>query len=69
MVSRQAWRNRRNQYYVNGQACAFTDVAALLKSHGFDLDHKRFLILQVKYRDDHIIGRSRIDCTDENQGG
>ena len=48
MVSRQAWRNGRNQYYVNGQPCTFADVAALLKSHGLDLDHKRFLILQVR---------------------
>lgn len=51
VVSRQAFRSGRNQYFLDGQLASFTDVAALLKRHGIDLDHKRFLILQVHRHD------------------
>lgn len=47
VVSRQAFRSGRSQYFLDGQLASFADVAALLKGHGVDLDHKRFLILQV----------------------
>lgn len=46
VVSRTALRNSRNTYAINGQPAPFSDVATLLKGHGIDLDHKRFLILQ-----------------------
>ena len=32
---------------VNGKRCQFKDVAKLLRAKGIDLDHNRFLILQV----------------------
>jgi structural maintenance of chromosome 4 len=31
---------------VNGRRVQFKEVAKLLRSHGIDLDHNRFLILQ-----------------------
>jgi hypothetical protein len=34
---------------VNGKRCQFKDVAKLLRAKGIDLDHNRFLILQVDY--------------------
>lgn len=46
VVSRVAYRNGRNIYQVNGQTQTATEVTALLKGHGIDLDHNRFLILQ-----------------------
>lgn len=46
IVSRTAWRNGRNAYAVNGTVQTAAEVTALLKGHGIDLDHNRFLILQ-----------------------
>ncbi len=46
IVSRTAYRNSRNVYAVNGQTKTATEVTSLLKAHGIDLDHNRFLILQ-----------------------
>jgi chromosome segregation ATPase len=36
-----------NCIQVNGKRCQFKDVAKLLRAKGIDLDHNRFLILQV----------------------
>lgn len=46
VVGRTAYRNSRNVYSVNGQTKSATEVTQLLKGHGIDLDHNRFLILQ-----------------------
>ncbi|PJF18022.1 Smc4 subunit of chromosomal cohesion complex [Paramicrosporidium saccamoebae] len=46
VVARTAWRNSRNVYSLNGASSNYTEITALLRSHGIDLDHKRFLILQ-----------------------
>lgn len=37
----------KSSYQINGRASTFTEVTTLLKGKGIDLDHKRFLILQV----------------------
>lgn len=47
-VSRTAYRNNSNKYQINGNPSNFAEVTTLLKHYGVDLDHKRFLILQVK---------------------
>lgn len=47
-VSRTAYRNNSNKYQINGNSSNFVEVTTLLKDYGVDLDHKRFLILQVK---------------------
>lgn len=47
VVSRTAYRNNSNKYLINGHTSTYSDVQKLLKGHGVDLDHKRFLILQV----------------------
>ncbi|KAM9812168.1 structural maintenance of chromosomes protein 4 [Syngnathus typhle] len=45
-VSRSASKDNSSAYYINGKKAMFREVGALLRSHGIDLDHNRFLILQ-----------------------
>ncbi|XP_068174086.1 structural maintenance of chromosomes protein 4 isoform X2 [Antennarius striatus] len=45
-VSRTANKDNSAAYYINGKKATFKEVGALLRSHGIDLDHNRFLILQ-----------------------
>ncbi|NXG15019.1 SMC4 protein, partial [Grallaria varia] len=45
-VSRTAYRDNASVYHINGKKKTFKDVGILLRSHGIDLDHNRFLILQ-----------------------
>uniref|UniRef100_A0A4W3K0M6 Structural maintenance of chromosomes protein n=2 Tax=Callorhinchus milii TaxID=7868 RepID=A0A4W3K0M6_CALMI len=45
-VSRTAHKDNSSAYHVNGKKATFRDVRMLLCSHGIDLDHNRFLILQ-----------------------
>lgn len=47
VVSRTAFRNNSSKYTINDRTSSFTEVTTLLKGRGIDLDHKRFLILQV----------------------
>ena len=47
MVSRTARKDNSSDYYVNGKKKPFKEVAQLLRECGIDLDHNRFLILQV----------------------
>lgn len=46
-VSRTANKDNSSAYYINGKKATFREVGAVLRSHGIDLDHNRFLILQV----------------------
>lgn len=48
VVSRTAMKDNTSYYEINGKRKKFGDVASLLKEKGIDLDHNRFLILQVK---------------------
>uniref|UniRef100_A0A671DUB6 Structural maintenance of chromosomes protein n=1 Tax=Rhinolophus ferrumequinum TaxID=59479 RepID=A0A671DUB6_RHIFE len=45
-VSRTAHRDNTSVYHISGKKTTFKDVGNLLRSHGIDLDHNRFLILQ-----------------------
>ncbi|XP_059803139.1 structural maintenance of chromosomes protein 4 [Hypanus sabinus] len=45
-VSRTAYKDNSSVYHINGKKSTFKDVGLLLRSHGIDLDHNRFLILQ-----------------------
>ncbi|XP_048397870.1 structural maintenance of chromosomes protein 4 isoform X2 [Stegostoma tigrinum] len=45
-VSRTAYKDNSSTYHINGKKSTFKDVGVLLRSHGIDLDHNRFLILQ-----------------------
>ncbi|KAJ8280337.1 hypothetical protein GJAV_G00053360 [Gymnothorax javanicus] len=45
-VSRTASKDNSSAYHINGRKATFKDVGSLLRSHGIDLDHNRFLILQ-----------------------
>ncbi|VDM34998.1 unnamed protein product, partial [Hydatigera taeniaeformis] len=46
VVSRKAFKDNSNYYYVNDCKASFKEVTGLLRQHGIDLDHNRFLILQ-----------------------
>ncbi|XP_044147987.1 structural maintenance of chromosomes protein 4 [Bufo gargarizans] len=45
-VSRTAYKDNSSVYHISGKKKSFKDVGAVLRSHGIDLDHNRFLILQ-----------------------
>ncbi|KAM8952320.1 structural maintenance of chromosomes protein 4 [Pelodytes ibericus] len=45
-VSRTAYKDNSSVYHITGKKKSFKDVGILLRSHGIDLDHNRFLILQ-----------------------
>lgn len=47
VVSRTARKDNSSDYHINGRKVPFKEVARLLKDCGIDLDHNRFLILQV----------------------
>lgn len=47
VIARTAFRDNSSYYTLNGKRVQFKEVAKLLRSHGIDLDHNRFLILQV----------------------
>lgn len=46
VLKRIALRNNTSQYTLNDTRSSFTEITALLRQRGIDLDHKRFLILQ-----------------------
>lgn len=46
VVERVAFKDSSSYYMINGRKVVFKEVAKLLKGHGIDLDHNRFLILQ-----------------------
>ncbi|XP_057694289.1 structural maintenance of chromosomes protein 4 [Corythoichthys intestinalis] len=45
-VSRSANKDNSSAYYINGKKATLKEMGTLLRSHGIDLDHNRFLILQ-----------------------
>uniref|UniRef100_A0A8C5BY57 Structural maintenance of chromosomes 4 n=1 Tax=Gadus morhua TaxID=8049 RepID=A0A8C5BY57_GADMO len=45
-VSRTGNKDNSSAYNIDGKKATFKDVGILLRSHGIDLDHNRFLILQ-----------------------
>lgn len=47
VVTRTAYRNNSSKYSINGRSSTYSEVQTLLKGRGIDLDHNRFLILQV----------------------
>ena len=48
VVSRTAFKDNSSYYEIDGRKSTFKDVAKLLRKKGVDLDHNRFLILQVE---------------------
>lgn len=49
-ISRTAYADNSSFYTIAEKRVHFKEVAKLLKSHNVDLDHNRFLILQVNWR-------------------
>lgn len=47
VIAREAYRNNASLYTIDERRVHFKEVCALLKKHNVDLDHNRFLILQV----------------------
>ena len=48
-VSRTATKSGSSSYTISGKTATVKEVATLLKASGIDLDHNRFLILQVSF--------------------
>ncbi|XP_073991511.1 structural maintenance of chromosomes 4-like protein gluon isoform X2 [Rhodnius prolixus] len=46
VIARSANNDNQSQYQINGKNARFKEVTLLLRSHGIDLVHNRFLILQ-----------------------
>nr|CAD7577572.1 unnamed protein product [Timema californicum] len=46
VISRTAFKDNSSYYTIDKKRVQFKEVAKLLRSHGIDLDHNRFLILQ-----------------------
>ncbi|KIY43282.1 RecF/RecN/SMC protein [Fistulina hepatica ATCC 64428] len=46
VVTRQAFKDNKSRYTIDGRQKTASEVKDLLKGRGIDLDHKRFLILQ-----------------------
>ncbi|XP_066588736.1 structural maintenance of chromosomes protein 4 [Prorops nasuta] len=46
IISRTAFKDNTSYYELNNKKVQFKEIAKLLRSHGVDLDHNRFLILQ-----------------------
>ncbi|VDP16721.1 unnamed protein product [Schistosoma margrebowiei] len=46
VISRRAYKDNSSCYLIDGTRAVYRDVANLLRSHGVDIDHNRFLILQ-----------------------
>ena len=73
-VARTAYKNNSSRYTINGRASNYKEVQTLLKGRGIDLDHNRFLILQVSslrpvlISSNSSVGRSGIDRPDEAKG-
>ena len=49
MVSRTAHKDGSSYYCLDNHRKPFKEIASLLRESGIDLDHNRFLILQVFY--------------------
>lgn len=47
VISRTAFKDNASFYTINNKRVHFKEVAKMLKQHNVDLDHNRFLILQV----------------------
>ena len=46
-VSRTARKDNTSDYYLDGKKQTFKEIGIVLRGCGIDLDHNRFLILQV----------------------
>ncbi|KAI8374154.1 P-loop containing nucleoside triphosphate hydrolase protein [Radiomyces spectabilis] len=65
-ISRQAYRNNASKYFINDKTSSYTEVTALLRARGIDLDHKRFLILQGEVES---IALMKAKAKDDNDDG
>ncbi len=55
VISRIGYKNNSSKYTLNDKEVKFSEIADLLKEKGINLDHNRFLILQVYLFLHHII--------------
>ena len=58
VVSRTAHKDSSSYYCLDDRKKPFKEIATLLRDSGIDLDHNRFLILQVRVFDDIVIAQS-----------
>lgn len=48
VLTRVAFRDNSSKYYLDSRMSTFTEVTQILMAKGVDLEHNRFLILQVR---------------------
>lgn len=53
VLTRVAFRDNSSKYYLDNRTSTFTEVTKLLMGKGVDLEHNRFLILQVSHGFNH----------------
>ena len=46
-VKRTAYKDNSSEYFIDDRRVQYKEVGTLLRDCGVDLDHNRFLILQV----------------------
>ena len=49
-IKRTAYKDNSSEYHIDDRKVQFKEVGELLRACGVDLDHNRFLILQVKLK-------------------
>ena len=58
VVSRTGSKDNSSHYEIDGRRATTKEVTKMLKKKGIDLDHNRFLILQVRFgRIPHLLLR------------
>ncbi|CAF4985142.1 unnamed protein product, partial [Rotaria socialis] len=50
-ITRVAFPDNSSHYKINERQVSLKDVTKLLREYGVDLDHSRYLILQVDYEE------------------
>ncbi|XP_011691697.1 PREDICTED: structural maintenance of chromosomes protein 4 [Wasmannia auropunctata] len=66
VISRTAFKDSSSYYELNKKKVQFKEIAKLLRFHGVDLDHNRFLILQGEVEQ---IALMKPKATNENETG
>ncbi|XP_065321406.1 structural maintenance of chromosomes protein 4-like [Gordionus sp. m RMFG-2023] len=66
VISRTAFKDNSSYYCIDGKKTNFKEMSDFLKSHGIDLDHNRFLILQGEVE---MISLMKPKATNENEEG
>ena len=65
-MSRVARKDGSSDYFLNGKKQNFKEIGIMLRANGIDLDHNRFLILQVTFL---VTISKNVKCSDLSRKG